>query len=61
MGMNEPYLASDRSVSQEFVKIAGPNAEGVVCGYPWNPDHKDPKLDAFRTAFRKRFTDELDT
>jgi branched-chain amino acid transport system substrate-binding protein len=61
MGMNQPYLASDRSVSPEFVKIAGPNAEGVICGYPWNPDHQDPKLDAFRAAFRKRFNDEPDT
>ncbi|MFY9725872.1 MAG: ABC transporter substrate-binding protein [Bryobacteraceae bacterium] len=61
MGMNQPFLASDRSVSPEFVKIAGPNAEGVICGYPWNPDHKDPKLDAFRAAFRKRFNAEPDT
>ena len=57
MGMNQPYIASDRSVSPEFVKIAGANAEGVVCGYPWNPDRKDPKLEAFRAAFRKRFND----
>ncbi len=61
MGMNQPYIASDRSVSPEFVKVAGPNAEGVVCGYPWNPERKDPKLDAFREAFRKRFNDEPDT
>jgi branched-chain amino acid transport system substrate-binding protein len=61
MGMNQPYIASDRSVSPEFVKIAGPNAEGVVCGYPWNPNRNDPKLDAFREAFRKRFNDKPDT
>jgi branched-chain amino acid transport system substrate-binding protein len=61
MGMNQPYIASDRSVSPEFVKLAGANAEGVVCGYPWNPSRKDPKLEAFREAFRKRFNDEPDT
>ncbi len=61
MGMNQPYIASDRSASPEFVKVAGANAEGVVCGYPWNPDRKDPKLDAFREAFRKRFNDEPNT
>jgi branched-chain amino acid transport system substrate-binding protein len=61
MGMNQPFLASDRSVSPEFAKIAGVNAEGVICGYPWNPDHKDPKLEAFRAAFRKRFNAEPDT
>lgn len=61
MGMKQPYIASDRSVSPEFVRIAGDNAEGVVCGYPWNPDRKDPRLDALRAAFRKRFNDEPDT
>jgi branched-chain amino acid transport system substrate-binding protein len=61
MGMNQPFLASDRTVSPEFVKIAGANAEGVICGYPWNPDHKDPKLDRFRKAFRTRFNAEPDT
>jgi ABC-type branched-subunit amino acid transport system substrate-binding protein len=61
MGMNQPYFASDRSVSPEFVQLAGANAEGVICGYPWNPDRKDLKLEAFRAAFRKRFRDEPDT
>ncbi|HUI79747.1 MAG TPA: ABC transporter substrate-binding protein [Bryobacteraceae bacterium] len=32
-GMTQPYIASDRSVSPEFVKIADADAEGVVCGY----------------------------
>ncbi|MFN7992434.1 MAG: ABC transporter substrate-binding protein [Bryobacteraceae bacterium] len=61
MAMNQPFLASDRSVSKEFTAIAGANAEGVVCGYPWNPNHQDPKLTSFREAFRKRFREEPDT
>jgi len=61
MGMNQPFFASDRSVSPEFVKTAGANAEGVICAYPWDPDHKDPKLDRFRAAFRDRFNAEPDT
>ena len=61
MGMNQPFFASDRAVSEEFEKLAGANAEGVICGYPWNPEHKDPKLDAFRAAFRKRFNAEPGT
>lgn len=61
MGMNQPYYTNDRSVSEEFLKVAGANADGVIAGYPWNPDRKDPKLDAFRAAFRKRFNDEPDT
>jgi ABC-type branched-subunit amino acid transport system substrate-binding protein len=61
MGMNQPFFASDRAVSGEFVKLAGGNAEGVVCGYPWNPNRTDPKLASFRAAFHKRFGDEPDT
>jgi ABC-type branched-subunit amino acid transport system substrate-binding protein len=60
-GFQQPFFASDRSVSDEFVKIAGENAEGVVCGYPWNPDRKDEKLDAFRAAFGDRFKEEPET
>jgi len=61
MGMNQPYFACDRCLSDEFLEIAGPNAEGVVCTYPWNPDRQDEKLEAFRTAFRERFGDEPET
>jgi len=61
MGMNQPYFACDRCVSDKFVKIADKNAEGVICGYPWNPNRQDPKLDAFRAAFEKRFGEQPET
>jgi ABC-type branched-subunit amino acid transport system substrate-binding protein len=61
MGMQQPYFASDRTVSDDFVKRAGAHAEGVVCGYPWNPQRRDPKLAEFRTAFRVRFGEEPET
>ena len=61
MGVTVPYVASDRTVSGEFVKLAGKNAEGVIAAYPWDPGRKDPKLDAFRAAFRKRFNEEAET
>jgi ABC-type branched-subunit amino acid transport system substrate-binding protein len=54
-GMNQPYFACDRCVSDVFVEIAGDNAEGVVCSYPWNPERNDPVLVRFREAFQKRF------
>lgn len=60
-GMNQPYFACDRCVADEFVKLAGKNAEGVVCGYPWNPERQDPKLGAFRQAFAGRFGEQPDT
>jgi len=60
-GWTQPFLTCDRSVTDEFVKIAGKNAEGVICGYPWNPERKDPKLDAFREGFKKRYGVAADT
>ncbi len=61
MGMKHPYFASDRCLSDEFVEIAGPNAEGVICPYPWNPTKSNTKLDEFRQEFRKRFGEEAET
>lgn len=61
MGMEQPYYACDRCVSDEFVEIAGDNAEGVICGFPWNPERKDPKYEAFCEAYRERFGEQPDT
>jgi ABC-type branched-subunit amino acid transport system substrate-binding protein len=61
MGMNQPYFACDRCKSDEFLEVAGPNAEGVICGYPWNPTRQDPTLEAFRAAYRERFGSEPET
>jgi branched-chain amino acid transport system substrate-binding protein len=60
-GMSQPFFASDRVVSEEFTKPAGANAEGVIAGFPWDPERKDPKYLAFRVAFRKRFGEEAET
>jgi ABC-type branched-subunit amino acid transport system substrate-binding protein len=61
MELEQPYFCSDRSVSAEFVRIAAENAEGVWAGYPWNPERRDPKLEAFRYTFQNRFGVEPDT
>lgn len=61
MGMNQPYFCSDRAVSEEFTKLAGSHAEGVIAGFPWNPERQDPKYQAFQAAFRKRFGEEPET
>jgi branched-chain amino acid transport system substrate-binding protein len=60
-GMKQPFIACDRCVSSDFVRIAGPNAEGVLCSYPWDPTRQDPKLEAFKQAFRERWGAEPDT
>jgi branched-chain amino acid transport system substrate-binding protein len=61
MGMEQPYFACDRCLSDEFVEIAGANAEGVVCTYPWNPTRTSARLDKFHTAFRQRFGENPET
>jgi branched-chain amino acid transport system substrate-binding protein len=61
MGMNQPFYGSDRTVSEEFTSVAGPNAEGVIAGFPWNPDRQDPKYLAFKARFKQRFGQEPET
>lgn len=61
MGMQHPYFCCDRCVSDRFVEIAGENAEGVICGFPWNPTSKDPTYVAFRKLYRKKFNEEPET
>ncbi len=61
MGMQQPYFTSDRTISDEFVELAGANAEGVISASPWNPSRDDARLHAFRRAFRERFGEEPET
>jgi len=61
MGMDQPYFACDRCLSEEFVEIAGDNAEGVICAYPWNPTRKDSRLERFHGDFLKRFGEQPET
>ena len=60
-GFTQPYFACDRCLSDEFLEIAGANAEGVICTYPWDPSTETPRLKAFRQAFKKRFGEEAET
>lgn len=55
MGMTQPVYASDRSVSEEFLEIAGDAAEGLVSTCPYNPEANNPKLKKFQKAYADRF------
>ena len=61
MGMTQPFYGCDRTVSPEFVKIAGKNAEGVVAGFPWDPMRKSARFERFKKAYRARFGVEAET
>jgi ABC-type branched-subunit amino acid transport system substrate-binding protein len=60
-GMTQPYFCSDRCVADEFVELAGEAAEGVVAGYPWNPESGNPRFAAFRKRYVERFKTEPET
>ncbi len=59
--MEQPYYACDRCLSDEFVAIAGDNAEDVICASSWNPQRDDEILSTFRTQFKTRFNEEPET
>jgi ABC-type branched-subunit amino acid transport system substrate-binding protein len=60
-GMKQPFFGCDRTVSDEFVKIAGRNGDGVMAAFPWNPAGTGPRLTRFRKAYRERFGVEAET
>jgi branched-chain amino acid transport system substrate-binding protein len=60
-GMEQPYYACDRCLSDEFIEIAGDNAEGVICASSWNPRRDDAELAAFREQFKTRFNETPET
>jgi ABC-type branched-subunit amino acid transport system substrate-binding protein len=61
MGMHQAVFGSDRIVSDEFLRIAGRAAEGVVATYPYNPTLDDPILKDFNRRYRERFDEEAES
>ncbi len=61
MGMEQPYFACDRCLADEFVELAGANADNVICTSPWNPTRTDATYVAFREAFGQRFGEKPET
>jgi branched-chain amino acid transport system substrate-binding protein len=58
MGMKQPVYGSDRMASQEFLRIAGNLAEGIVTTCQYNPDANNPRLKAFQSNYLKKFGEE---
>ncbi len=58
MGMRQPVFGSDRLVSDEFLRIAGPAAEGVLATYLYDPTRADPILRDFNRRYREMFDEE---
>ena len=60
MGFKQSVYGSDRMVSPEFLKIAGPSAEGIKTTSQYNPDANNLRLKVFQTNYLKRFGQEPD-
>lgn len=57
-GMQQAVFGADRLVSEEFLRVAGQEAEGVVATSPFNPTRDDPRLQAFQHRYHQRFGEE---
>jgi ABC-type branched-subunit amino acid transport system substrate-binding protein len=60
MGLKQPVYGSDRMVNPEFLRIAGPLAEGIVTTCQYDPTADNPQLKAFQASYLKRFGQEPD-
>ncbi len=60
MGIKLPVYGSSRMVSQEFLKIAGDAANGVVTTCQYNPDADIPQLRTFQSNYFKKYGMEPD-
>ncbi len=60
LGMKQPVFGSSRVAYPEVIRVAGPAAEGLVAVSAMDPSRQDPKWQAFRQHFLKRFQTEPD-
>ena len=60
MGMTQPIIGNNGFNSPEYIKQAGPAADGTLVATPWNPARKSEKAQNFRKAFKERYGHEPD-
>jgi len=54
-GVEAAFFGFDRLVDPEFVKLAGPAAEGVIAAYFFDPEKTDQAWTDFSARFQKRY------
>jgi branched-chain amino acid transport system substrate-binding protein len=54
-GVKAAFYGFDRLVDPDFVKLAGPAAEGTTAAYFFDPDKTDPAWTNFVARFQKRY------
>lgn len=60
LGMTQPIIGNNGFNSPEYIKQAGPAADGTLVATPWNPERKSEKAQAFRTKFKEKYGHEPD-
>lgn len=60
-GLDLPVFGADGLVSQKFIDMAGPAAEGVVVTYPYNAYRRDPLTQDFNRRFLEKYGHEPDS
>ncbi len=60
MGITQYILAGNGFNSPEYIKQAGPAADGTLVATPWNPDRDSEKAQTFRKAYVERYGREPD-
>jgi branched-chain amino acid transport system substrate-binding protein len=54
-GLKQPVYTSDRAVSEDFLKMAGADAEGLMTTCQYNPEANNPRLKAFQATYFKKY------
>lgn len=60
MGMKQPIIGNNGFNSPEYIKQAGPAANGTMVATPWNPARQSDKAQNFRKAYVAKFGHEPD-
>ena len=60
MGMNQPIIGNNGFNSPEYIKQAGPAADGTMVATPWNPERQSEKTQNFRKAYVAKYGHEPD-
>jgi branched-chain amino acid transport system substrate-binding protein len=55
LGMTQKVFGSHRTMGEQFVKLAGPAAEGVEAVFPYDPTREDRRWKDFNAAYAKQY------
>jgi ABC-type branched-subunit amino acid transport system substrate-binding protein len=60
LGLRQRVFGSHRTIGDEFLKLAGAQAEGFEAIFPYDPTHKDAKWSEFQNRFASRYQEKPD-